>query len=133
MKRFDLQVHGQVRPSVDESEVMELFSHETINRDTPCRITGETKWRTCDELLPSMKYGSKVPPSQGPRIEASDGSRIVIHDVRLSFSTVFRLFVQVMLSSLIVGIAIMVVSLILWLLLGALVLGLIGGLNSISG
>ena len=135
MRKFDLQINGNVRSSLSEDEVSELYCDGSITRNTLCRTAGEKNWRTRDELLPSLKYGVNRPVSKAlytpVNLERNNASGATITDVQLPFGSVFRLMLQIIAVNLIISAGIAIVALIFWLVFGALLFGTFAsGLNA---
>lgn len=58
MTEYDVIVEGRTSLGLSEDEVALLFSTGRIDRHSSCRVSGSTAWRTVDDLLPLLKWGS---------------------------------------------------------------------------
>jgi len=38
-----------------------MFADGSVNRDTPCKVTGGNDWKTIDDFMPMLKYGTQLP------------------------------------------------------------------------
>lgn len=70
MNQFDVIVEGQTKLNLDEDDVAVLFTTGHVNRTSQCRIAGTKEWRTVDDVLPLLKWGTTSPPRTAAPLNA---------------------------------------------------------------
>lgn len=138
MKTYYLKNGGAEQGPLTEERVAQLFADGKVNRDTSCKIAGGSDWKTIDDFLPMLKYGTQL-PNPTPVVVRSEGpptygygvpttpktpplpadARVKIVDVNIPFSSVFILVLKVMISATLVGLCLFF----LYLLIALLFLG----------
>jgi hypothetical protein len=131
MKSYWLQLGDCEEGPFSSDQVTQFFEDRRINQHTPCKTDRLAEWRTVDEYLPTLKYGSELPmPSTaavGPMTttpplpvsissQRQAGTPVVITDVNVPFSSVLRMTFKTMLAGMIVGLCIVPIVLLLWFL-----------------
>jgi len=58
-------------PFTDE-HVAQMFADGKVNRDTSCKIAGCGDWKTVDDYLPMLKYGTQLPAPTPPVVRSED-------------------------------------------------------------
>src|SRR5437762_10532320 len=65
MKLYLLKLFGREEGPYDEVQVAQMFADGRIDRNTSCKPADRGDWKTVDDYLPMLKYGTQLPsPSQ---------------------------------------------------------------------
>lgn len=115
-----------------------MFADQQVGRSTACKPESDGEWRTIDDYLPMLKYGTQLPaPSRNPAttpvsVGAASGGerRVAIVDIDVPFVSVLKMLFKWAGAALIVGVCMMPVVIILWVLFMLIFAGLLGGLMS---
>jgi hypothetical protein len=122
--KFFLKYSDHEEGPFSEEEVAQLFADGKVNRDTPCKLAGGNDWKTIDDFMPMLKYGTQLPSPSSPASPAGAprpsgygapakanrpppvpaDSRVRVVDVDIPFGSVFTLVLKVMIAATIIGI-----------------------------
>ena len=143
MKSYFIRVSGREDGPFSDTQIAQMFADQQVNRSTPCKPESGGDWRTIDDYLPTLKYGTQLPsPTAEPsRISAPSrtgvsfnrplqGQAVAIVDVDIPFWSVVKILFKWMGASLLVSICLLPVFFMLWLLAMLLFAGLLGGVLS---
>ncbi|HEX4666903.1 MAG TPA: hypothetical protein VH207_09900 [Chthoniobacterales bacterium] len=61
MDLYDVKARGFHSP-LNAREISRLYRFGQLDGRHPCKPKGEAKWRTVDELFPSLRYDAAAPP-----------------------------------------------------------------------
>ena len=141
-RTFFLRYSDEEEGPFSEEQVAQLFADGKVNRDTPCKLVGSTEWKTIDEFMPMLKYGTQLPSPSSPVSRSEDPPpyrynapgkaskpppvpadfRVKVVDVAIPFGSVFILVLKAMIAFTIISVAIALFYLMIVLLfLGGLV------------
>ena len=62
MKTHLIKVSDREEGPYDETQMAQMFADGRIDRNTPCKPTDRGDWKTIDDYLPMLKYGTQLPP-----------------------------------------------------------------------
>lgn len=149
-KSYQIQREGREEGPLSEAQVSQLFADSRIDRSTPCRLTDGGEWRTVDEFLPMLKYGTGVPepttpvvrsedppiyrtaasltPSHAP-VKRSDFS-VTVADIDLPFLSIVKLLFKWAAAAMLVAFCFIPMLIVFWLILVAIIAALGGGIFS---
>ncbi len=133
MKASFLKLSDREEGPFSEEEVAQLFADGRADRNTPCRPSTGGDWRTIDDYLPMLKYGTQLPnPTPPPPPRAADltpsakrstnlsaETRVAIVDIDLPFLSILKLMLKWMAAAFVVGFCLLIV----WAILATLFLG----------
>jgi hypothetical protein len=95
MKSYFLKLSGREEGPYSEIQIGQMFADQRVNRNTPCKLATGSDWKTIDDYLPMLKYGTHLPratPKQATAIvrqvsqaEISAVQRIAVVDVDIPF------------------------------------------------
>ena len=72
-RTFRIRLGSREEGPLTEEQVAQLFADRQVNRDTPCRLADGREWRTVDDLLPILKYGTQLPsPTESAVVRSED-------------------------------------------------------------
>ena len=72
MRTFHLKFAGREQGPFDENQASQLFADGVVNRDTPCKVAGASDWKTIDDFMPMLKYGTQLPNPTSPVVRTED-------------------------------------------------------------
>ena len=132
MKSYFLKLGGRQEGPYSETQIAQMFADRRVDRSAPCKTDHLGDWRTVDEYLPMLKYGTELPaasPSSSVFITSPPslpGTNVAITDVNVPFSSVLRMMFKVFAASLIVVACIAPVVIMLWFIVFAIIAALVG-------
>src|SRR3954467_2370433 len=62
MKSYLLKLSDREEGPFTEMEVAQMFADQKVNRGTPCKPNTGADWKTIDDFMPMLKYGTQLPP-----------------------------------------------------------------------
>ena len=139
MRSFHLKIAGHEKGPYEEAQIAQIFADRRIDRNTPCKPVNGGDWKTIDDYLPMLKYGTQlppptenrvVPPIPPPGLSSQLSQRISIVDFDIPFWSVIKIVFKWMAAGLIVGLCLMPVVILIWLVIMAVFAGLISGAMS---
>ncbi len=151
MKSYFLKLSDREEGPYSEEQVSQLFADGQAGRETPCRVAPDGIWRTIDDLLPMLKYGTQLPaptasavvrsgesPVYGegaraprlPSVGSNAGMRVSVVDFDLPFGSVLKLMFKWMAAAMIVSLCFVPVLFLLFAILMAIFGTLLGGMFS---
>ena len=63
MKSYVVKISDREEGPYDQAQMAQMFADARVDRDTPCKPSGEGDWKTIDDYLPMLKYGTQLPPT----------------------------------------------------------------------
>ena len=139
MKSYFLKLSDHEEGPYAETEMAQMFADRRVNRNTPCKPAGGGDWRTIDEYLPMLKYGTQlppaakvpvVPPMSPPVLSAHASQRISIVDFDIPFWSVLKIMFKWMAAAFIVTCCFLPAIILFWLIVMMIWAALIGGAMS---
>ena len=139
MRSFHLKIGGREEGPYEETQIAQMFADGRIDRNTPCKPASGGDWKTVDDYLPMLKYGTQlppptkvpvVPPTPPPVSLSQLSQRVSVVDFDIPFGSVLKIMFKWMAAGLIVGLCLMPVVILIWLVLMAVFAGLISGAMS---
>ncbi len=97
MKSFLLKLNGREEGPYSDTQVAQMFADQRVNRSTPCKPVNGGDWKTVDDYLPTLKYGTQLPSPTASRSVALAPSaslrqdRVAVVDVDIPFSSVLKI------------------------------------------
>lgn len=151
VKSYLLKLSDREEGPYQEEQVSQLFADGLADRNTPCRVAPDGPWRTIDDVLPMLKYGTHLPnPTPAPVVRSEEppvygaGSipprlprgnipadvRVSVVDFDLPFGSILRLMFKWVAAALIVSLCFIPVFFLLFAIVMAIFGTLLGGLFS---
>jgi hypothetical protein len=137
VRSFHLKIAGREEGPFTETEVAQMFADGRIDRNTPCKPVGGSDWKTVDDYLPMLKYGTQLPspspvvtppPATPPPLLFSQ--RVSVVDFDIPFWSVLKIMFKWMAAAFIVACCFLPAIIVLWLIIMAVFAGLINGVIS---
>jgi uncharacterized protein DUF4339 len=139
MKRYLIKLSNSEGP-YDEAQMAQMFANGRIDRNTPCKPSDHGEWRTIDDYLPMLKYGTQLPPATKPPVvppatpppisSPLSAQRVSVVDFDIPFGSVLKILFKWMAAALVVGLCLMPVIFVLWLIVAAIFAALFSGAMS---
>jgi hypothetical protein len=138
MKSFFLKLSGREDGIYSEEQVAQMFADERVNRSTPCRLATGNDWKTIDDYLPMLKYGTQLPPATRRQIsvaakptESLATQRVAVVDVDIPFLSVLKIMFKWMAAGFVVFCCFIPAIVLIWMVIMAVFAALVGGAVSI--
>ena len=137
MRSFQLKIAEREEGPFTETEVAQMFANGRVDRKTPCKPSDHGEWRTIDDYLPMLKYGTQLPPAtKVPAIPPAlppvlPSSQLVsVIDFDIPFGSVLKIMFKWMAAALVVFCCFLPVIFVLWLIVAAIFAALFNGVMS---
>jgi hypothetical protein len=137
MKSYLLKLFGREEGPYEEAQVAQMFADRRIDRNTPCKPADRGDWKTIDDYLPMLKYGTQLPPATkvpavppAPPPVLLSSQRVSVVDFDIPFRSVLKIIFKWTAAGFIVACCFLPVIFALWLILMMLFAGLISGAMS---
>ena len=139
MRSFQLKIGDREEGPYDEAEMAQMFADGRVDRNTPCKPADHGEWKTVDDYLPMLKYGTQlppvskvvaVPPAPPPVSTAQASQRVSVIDLDVPFGSILKILFKWMAATLIVICCFLPVIFVLWLIVAAIFAALFSGAMS---
>jgi GYF domain 2 len=139
MKSYFVKLSGHEEGPYIETQIAQIFADGRIDRNTPCKPAESGNWKTIDDYLPMLKYGTQlppptkvrtVPPTPPPLLSSQWSQRVSVVDFDIPFGSVLKIMFKWMAAAFVVFCCFLPVIIVLWLIIGTVVAALIGGAMS---
>jgi hypothetical protein len=128
----------------DEIQMAQKFADKRIDRDTPCKPANGSDWKTVDDYLPMLKYGTQLPPPSpvAPATVAATAAsvppppvllgqqRVSVVDFDIPFGSVLKIMFKWMAAAFVVFCCFLPVIFVLWLIVASVFAALLSGAMS---
>ena len=136
MKSYSLRISGREEGPYVEAQIAQFFADGRIDRNTPCKPANGGEWKSIDDYLPMLKYGTQLPPpvdirSVPPKPPSpSLSQRVSVVDFDIPFGSVLKIMFKWMAAALVVFCCFLPVIFVLWLIVAAIFAALFSGVMS---
>ena len=137
MRAFQLKIAEREEGPFTETEIAQMFANGRVDRNTPCKPSDHGEWKTIDDYLPMLKYGTQLPPvtkvpaiPPAPPPVLSSSQRVSVIDFDIPFGSVLKIMFKWMAAGLVVGLCFLPVIFVLWLIVAAIFAALFSGAMS---
>ena len=137
MKSYSLKLSGREEGPYAESQIAQMFADGRIDRNTPCKPADRGDWKSIDDYLPMLKYGTQLPsPSRvvTPPLPAPPPvlflQRVSVVDFDIPFWSVLKIMFKWMAAAFVVFCCFLPVIIVIWLILVAVFAGIVNGVMS---
>ena len=137
MRFFRLKIADREEGPYGEAQIAQMFADGRVDRDTPCKPASGDEWKSVDDYLPMLKYGTQlpppakvpvVPPTPPPVLLSSQ--RVSVVDFDIPFGSVLKIMFKWMAAALVVFCCLLPVIFVLWLIVAAIFAALFSGAMS---
>jgi hypothetical protein len=136
MKSYLLKLSGREEGPYPEAQIAQMFADGHIDRNTPCKPADRGDWKSIDDYLPILKYGTQLPPPvEIPRVPPIPppvllSQRVSVVDFDIPFWSVLKIMFKWMAAAFVVFCCFLPVFILVWLIFMAIFAGLINGVMS---
>jgi len=137
MKSYSLKLSGREEGPYAESQIAQMFADGRIDRNTPCKPADRGDWKSIDDYLPMLKYGTQLPsPSRvvTPPLPTPQpvlfSQRVSVVDFDIPFWSVLKIMFKWMAAAFVVFCCFLPVIIVIWLILVAVFAGIVNGVMS---
>ena len=138
MKTYSLKFSDREAGPYGEAQIAQMFADGRIDRNTACKPADRGDWKSVDDYLPMLKYGTQLPapsqvanmPPKPPPAPPLSAQPVSIVDFDIPFGSVLKIVFKWMAAILIVACCFLPVIFVLWLFLMMIFAGLISGAMS---
>jgi hypothetical protein len=137
MKTYLIKLSDREEGPYAKTEVAQMYADGRIDRHTPCKPADSGDWRTIDDYLPMLKYGTQRPPPtaipNAPSIPPPvllSSQRVSVVDFDIPFGSVLKIMFKWMAAGLVVFCCFLPVIFVLWLIVAAIFAALFNGVMS---
>lgn len=133
-KSYFLRISGREDGPYSETQIGQMFADQRVDRNTPCRPATGSEWKTIDEYLPTLKYGTQLPPPTPRQVQIATSpsatvavQRVAIVDFDIPFGSVLKIMFKWMGAAYIVAFCFIPVIILIWLIIMGVLAALLGG------
>ena len=140
MRSFHLKIADLEEGPFTEPEVAQMFADGRVDRNSPCKPSDRGEWKTVDDYLPMLKYGTQLPsPTKVPPVPPTPlppvllpqlSQRVSVIDFDIPFGSVLKILFKWMAAALVVFCCFLPVIFVLWLIVAAIFAALFNGVMS---
>jgi GYF domain 2 len=126
MKTYSIKSLNREEGPYDETHMAQMFADGRIDRNTPCKPVSGGDWKTVDDYLPMLKYGTQLPPPvKVPAVPPTPPpllslQRVSVVDFDIPFGSVLKIMFKWMAAGFVVFCCFLPVIFILWLIVAAI-------------
>jgi hypothetical protein len=132
MKSYLLKLFGREEGPYEEVQVAQMFADGRINRNTPCKAADRGDWKTVDDYLPMLKYGTQLPspseirsvPPKPPPMPISSTQRVAVVDFDIPFGSILKIMFKWMAAAFVVFCCFLPAIIVVWLIVMTIFAGL---------
>jgi hypothetical protein len=137
VRSFLLKIADREEGPYGEAQIAQMFADRLIDRNTSCKPAMGGEWKSVDDYLPILKYGTSlpsatkvpsVPPIPPPVLLSSQ--RVAVVDLDIPFGSVLKIMFKWMAAGLVVFCCFLPVIFVLWLIVAAVFAALFSGAMS---
>jgi hypothetical protein len=134
MKSYLLKLSGREEGPYEESQIAQMFADGRVDRNTPCKPASGGDWKSIDDYLPMLKYGTQLPPATkvpaippiSPPVLLSS-QRVSVVDFDIPFWSVLKIMFKWMAAGFIVFCCFLPAIILAWLIIMAVFAAIFGG------
>ncbi len=151
MKTYLIKFSDREEGPYTEAQIAQMFADGRVGRNTPCKPADQGDWKTIDDYLPMLKYGTQLPPPNPiaasafakPTADKSSAAattaapppplpsqRVSVVDFDIPFGSVLKIMFKWMAAAVVVFCCFLPVIFILWLIVAAIFAALFSGAMS---
>ena len=135
-KSYSLKFSGREEGQYEEAQIAQMFADGRVDRNTPCKPASGGDWKTIDDYLPMLKYGTQLPPPTENRAVPPtpppvflSSQRVSIVDFDIPFLSVLKIMFKWIAAAFIVLCCFLPAVIVVWLIAMAVFAGLISSLH----
>lgn len=136
MKSYSLRLSGREEGPYPETEIAQMYADGRIDRNTPCKPASGGDWKTIDDYLPMLKYGTQLPPPTKvpavlpPTPPMLSAQKVSVVDFDIPFWSVLKIMFKWIAAAFIVFCCFLPAIIVVWLIVASVFAALISGAMS---
>jgi hypothetical protein len=143
VKTYLVKLSDHEEGPYDETQMAQMFADKRIDRNTLCKPVDRGEWKTVDDYLPMLKYGTQLPPpspiaAATPAAAAApmpppillSPQRVSVVDFDIPFGSVLKIMFKWMAAAFVVFCCFLPVIFVLWLIVAAIFAAVFSGVMS---
>ena len=137
MKSYVVKLSDREEGPYDGTQMAQMFADGRIDRNTACKPSDHGEWKTIDDYLPVLKYGTQLPPATkvpvvppAPPPVLLSSQRVSVVDFDIPFGSVLKIMFKWVAAALVVFCCFLPVIFVLWLIVAAIFAALFNGVMS---
>jgi len=137
MKSYVVKFSDREEGPYAETQMAQMFADGRIDRNTPCKPASGGDWKSVDDYLPMLKYGTQLPPPTAipsalpkPPPVLVSSQRVSVVDFDIPFGSVLKIMFKWMAAGFVVFCCFLPVIFVLWLIVVAIFAALFSGAMS---
>jgi hypothetical protein len=135
MKSYVVKVSDREEGSYEEAQIAQMFADGRIDRNTACKPADRGEWKTIDDYLPMLKYGTQLPPPTKvpavpptlPLFLSQSSQRVSVVDFDIPFGSVLKIMFKWMAAAFLVLCCFLPAIVVIWMILMAVVAAIFSG------
>src|SRR6266496_3448863 len=129
MKSYSLKLSDHEEGPYGETQIAQMFADGHIDRNTPCKPADRGDWKTVDDYLPMLKYGTQLPPPTKVPVPPTlppvlSLQRVSVVDFDIPFGSVLKIMFKWMAAGFVVLCCFLPLIFIVWLIMMTVFAGL---------
>jgi GYF domain 2 len=122
MKSYVVKFSDREEGPYAETQMAQIFADGRIDRNTPCKPASGGEWKSVDDYLPMLKYGTQLPPpSKVPAVPPTPppvllSQRVSVVDFDIPFGSVLKIMFKWMAAAFVVFCCFLPMVVLLWLI-----------------
>jgi hypothetical protein len=132
-----LKIADREEGPYEEAQIAQMFADRRIDRNTSCKPAMGGEWKSVDDYLPILKYGTSLPPATKvpavppiPPPVLLSSQRVAVVDFDIPFGSVLKIVFKWMAAAFVVFCCFLPVIFVLWLIVAAVFAALFSGAMS---
>jgi len=137
VRSFHLKIAGHEEGPFAETQIAQMFADSRIDRNTPCKPADRGDWKTIDDYMPMLKYGTQLPPATkvpavppAPPPVLLSSQRVSVVDFDIPFVSVLKIMFKWMAAAFVVFCCFLPAIIVVWLIVASVFAALISGAMS---
>jgi len=137
MKTYLIKFSDHEEGPYEETQIAQMFADGRVDRNTPCKPSDGGEWKTVDDYMPMLKYGTQLPPATkipavppAPPPVLLSSQRVSVVDFDIPFWSVLKIMFKWMAAAFVVFCCFLPAIIVVWLIVGSVLAALISGAMS---
>ena len=138
MKSYVVKVPDHEEGPYDETQMAQMFADGRVGRNTLCKPVDRGEWKTVDDYLPMLKYGTQLPPpTKAPAVPptppvllSQSSQRVSVIDFDIPFGSVLKIMFKWMAAAFVVFCCFLPAIVVIWMIVMAVLAALFSGAMS---
>jgi len=138
MKSYVVKVPDHEEGPYDETQMAQMFADGRVGRNTLCKPVDRGEWKTVDDSLPMLKYGTQLPPpTKAPAVPptppvllSQSSQRVSVIDFDIPFGSVLKIMFKWMAAAFVVFCCFLPAIVVIWMIVMAVLAALFSGAMS---